>query len=154
MDCSVKLGNSIVDIIHCAQQACLFPLAPLYDINAKALTEDFKKALTRIFRLCDKDNDGRWNDPELMQFQKRVFKRELDHEDISGIKEMITEEVLIKKYNKYNKYIVQLQNSSNVNGVTLEGFIALQKRGIELMKIQICWAILRYFKYQDNLKLD
>ena len=66
MDCSVKLGNSIVDIIHCAQQACLFPLAPLYDINAKALTEDFKKALTRIFRLCDKDNDGRWNDPELM----------------------------------------------------------------------------------------
>jgi len=39
-----------------------------------------------------------------------VFKRELDNEDIVGIKEMIKEE---------------LQNNTNSTGIRLEGFIAL-----------------------------
>lgn len=48
----------------------------------------------------------------------------------------------------------ELLNNSNKKVITLEGFIALQKRGIELMKIQICWTILRFFKYKDDLTLD
>lgn len=41
----------------------------------------------------------------------------------------------------------ELKDSSNDVGITLDGFIGLQKRGVELMKIQICWNILRYFEY-------
>jgi Ca2+-binding EF-hand superfamily protein len=33
------------------------------------LTEKCKKALTRIFKICDADNDGLLNDVELAQFQ-------------------------------------------------------------------------------------
>lgn len=55
-----------------------------------------------------------------MKFQKKVFKRQLDVTDIAGIKDMIEEE---------------LKNDSNRYKISLEGFMALQKRGIELMKI-------------------
>lgn len=53
---------NIADMIYCAQRAILFPLAPLYNLTTKNLTEDFRRALTRIFRICDRDGDGKWND--------------------------------------------------------------------------------------------
>ncbi len=41
------------------------------------LTEKCKKALTRIFKICDCDNDGLLNDTELGQFQRRCFNMDL-----------------------------------------------------------------------------
>ncbi|CAK92460.1 unnamed protein product (macronuclear) [Paramecium tetraurelia] len=139
IECSSIKQQGIYDVINCAQRSFLYPLAPIYSIADKALTEGFKKALTRIFRICDRDGDGVWSDTELEKFQKKVFKRQLDYSDIAGIKDMIEEE---------------LHDNSNKTVITLEGFIALQKRGIELMKIQICWTILRFFRYKDDLTLD
>ncbi|CAD8046810.1 unnamed protein product [Paramecium primaurelia] len=139
IECSSIKQQGIYDVINCAQRSFLYPLAPIYSIAEKSLTEGFKKALTRIFRICDKDGDGVWSDAELEKFQKKVFKRQLDYSDIAGIKDMIEEE---------------LHDNSNKKVITLEGFIALQKRGIELMKIQICWTILRFFRYKDDLTLD
>lgn len=37
--------------------------------------------------------------------------------------------------------------------IDLKGFIALQKKVIEMLKIQICWSILRYFRYNDDLRI-
>ncbi|CAD8046977.1 unnamed protein product [Paramecium sonneborni] len=139
IECSSSKKQGIYDVINCAQRSFLYPLAPIYSIAEKSLTEGFKKALTRIFRICDRDGDGVWSDTELEKFQKKVFKRQLDYSDIAGIKDMIEEE---------------LHDNSNKRVITLEGFIALQKRGIELMKIQICWTILRFFRYRDDLTLD
>ncbi|CAD8138514.1 unnamed protein product [Paramecium pentaurelia] len=139
IECSSIKQQGIYDVINCAQRSYLYPLAPIYSIADKSLTEGFKKALTRIFRICDRDGDGVWSDIELEKFQKKVFKRQLDYSDIAGIKDMIEEELL---------------DNSNKKVITLEGFIALQKRGIELMKIQICWTILRFFRYKDDLTLD
>nr|CAI39266.1 rab_C91 [Paramecium tetraurelia] len=139
IECSSIKQQGIYDVINCAQRSFLYPLAPIYSIAEKSLTEGFKKALTRIFRICDRDGDGVWSDAELEKFQKKVFKRQLDYSDITGIKDMIEEE---------------LHDNSNKKVITLEGFIALQKRGIELMKIQICWTILRFFRYKDDLTLD
>lgn len=49
--------------------------------------------MQRIFRICDKDEDGRLSDHELKHFQNEVFKGELSQSDIRGIKEVIKQEV-------------------------------------------------------------
>ena len=45
-----------------------FPIAPLHDSLTKELKPEFKKALMRIFRILDVDNDGFLNDEELTKF--------------------------------------------------------------------------------------
>ena len=42
------------------------------------LTEKCKKALIRIFKICDIDNDGLLNDQELNGFQRRCFNAPLN----------------------------------------------------------------------------
>lgn len=37
--------------------------------------------------------------------------------------------------------------------INLEGFFTLNKKCIEMMAIHICWSILRYFGYNDQLRL-
>jgi len=59
----------------------------------KNLTVDFQKALTRIFRIVDKDCDNFITDDELNSLQLEVFKGELTQEDIKGIKDVIKDEV-------------------------------------------------------------
>ncbi|CAD8044043.1 unnamed protein product [Paramecium primaurelia] len=140
IECSSIKFQGIQDVINCAQRSYLYPLAPLYSLVNKTITEGFKKALTRIFRICDRDGDGVWSDQELERFQKKVFKRHLDQSDIAGIKDMIEEELK--------------DDSNKKNYITLQGFMTLQKRGIELMKVQISWTILRFFYYKDDLTLD
>jgi len=68
MECSAKAYLGLQDIIHCAQNAVLYPIAPLRDSCKKKLRPDFEKALLRIFRILDVDNDGYINDEELTNF--------------------------------------------------------------------------------------
>jgi len=60
-----------------AQRAVLFPISPLFDSLEKKLKPDFERALLRIFRICDKNNDMFLDDNELCEFQAEVFKAEL-----------------------------------------------------------------------------
>jgi hypothetical protein len=68
IECSAKGYIGLIDIISCAQKAVLFPIAPLHDSISKTLKPAFERALTRIFRICDKDRDGIWDDDELCEF--------------------------------------------------------------------------------------
>ena len=68
IECSAKGYIGLIDIIACAQKAVLFPIAPLHDSLTKELKPEFKKALMRIFRILDVDNDGFLNDEELTKF--------------------------------------------------------------------------------------
>lgn len=43
----------------------MFPISPLFDSHKKELKPEYEKALLRIFRICDKDQDGYLNDYEL-----------------------------------------------------------------------------------------
>ena len=43
----------------------------------------------RIFRICDKDQDGFLNDYELCEFQTYVFKAELQKKHITALKEVL-----------------------------------------------------------------
>ena len=73
IECSAKKYLGLDDLIRCAQDAVLYPIAPLNDSMSKTLQPDFEKALLRIFRILDTDNDGYMNDTELTVFQKNVF---------------------------------------------------------------------------------
>ena len=57
IECSAKGYIGLIDII-----------APLHDSLTKELKPEFKKALMRIFRILDVDNDGFLNDEELTKF--------------------------------------------------------------------------------------
>jgi len=48
--------------------------------------------LLRIFRVCDKDNDGYLSDQELKDFQYVVFKSVLEPLHIKGLKTVLTRE--------------------------------------------------------------
>lgn len=137
-ECSAYYDRNVKKVLNCAQRAVLYPLAPLYDLNSKQLTPKFKKAITRIFRILDKDLDGKITDNELRMLQQRVFQTDLNGDDIKAIKEII-----LRELQQYNQDFIKLS-----------GFFALQKKCIQMLKIQICWSILRFFNYNDNLQIN
>jgi len=53
------------------------------------LTEKCKKALTRIFKICDIDNDGLLNDVELGTFQRRCFNMDLETGTLDSLKSVV-----------------------------------------------------------------
>jgi Ras family protein T1 len=61
-ECSAYYDRNVKKVLNAAQRAVLYPLAPLYDLNSKELTPKFKKAIMRIFRILDKDLDGKLTD--------------------------------------------------------------------------------------------
>ena len=89
IECSAKKYLGLSDLIRCAQEAVLYPIAPLHDSMAKTLRPDFEKALLRIFRILDTDNDGYLNDEELTSFQKNVFDQNLKRNYITAFKELL-----------------------------------------------------------------
>lgn len=118
IECSALKSSNVSEIIYCAQKVVLFPLAPLYDFHEKVilsilfylfflqnLTPEFRRALTRIFRICDKDGDTLLKDNELIEIQSDVFKGELTQGDIKGIKDVIKDDVnKTKQKNKIKKF--------------------------------------------------
>jgi mitochondrial Rho GTPase 1 len=69
LECSAYYDRNVKKVLNCSQRAVLYPLTPLYDLNTKELTPKFKKAAKRIFRILDKDLDGRLSDNELRSLQ-------------------------------------------------------------------------------------
>ena len=67
----------------------MYPIAPLHDSMTKTLKPDFEKALLRIFRILDLDNDGYLNDEELTIFQQKVFNQDLKRNYITAFKELL-----------------------------------------------------------------
>ena len=53
------------------------------------LTDKCKKALTRIFKICDVDNDGLLNDAELATFQRRCFNMDLESGTLESLKSVV-----------------------------------------------------------------
>ncbi|PIO68616.1 EF hand associated, partial [Teladorsagia circumcincta] len=73
VECSAKTMKNVSEIFFYAQKAVVHPTRPLYDADEKRLTDKTRKALIRVFKICDRDNDGYLNDAELNEFQKLCF---------------------------------------------------------------------------------
>ncbi|EGV94365.1 Ring finger protein 135 [Cricetulus griseus] len=69
--CSAKNLKNISELFYYAQKAVLHPTGPLYCPEEKEMKPACIKALTRIFKISDQDNDGTLNDAELNFFQDR-----------------------------------------------------------------------------------
>ena len=90
----------------------LYPIAPLRDSLSKTLKPGFEKALKRIFRILDKDNDGYLSDEELTDFQADVFGDRLTKIHITAFKE-----VLLNECDDYDE-------AQATKGITFEAFKA------------------------------
>jgi Ras family protein T1 len=131
-ECSAYYNRNINKVLHCLQSAVLHPVGPLYSLRDRDLTERFKKILTRVFRVLDQDFDGELSDVEISKLQERVFDSSLNAEHIKRIKEIIK---------------IELEEYDHMNKISLKGFIALNKKCIEMKNMQICWSILHNFGY-------
>ena len=129
LDCSSKEVKNVPETLYCAQIMIQHPLRPLMDQRERTLTPKYKKALTRLFRILDKDSDGLLNDIELSSIQEIVFGSSLALEDLKGLKDVVQEETP-EEYSE--------------RGVNLKGFFAINKRMLEMMKIKNCWVSLIY----------
>ncbi|CAB1342417.1 unnamed protein product [Coregonus sp. 'balchen'] len=69
VECSAKNLKNISELFYYAQKAVLHPTGPLYCPEEKEMKLSCIKALTRIFKVSDLDNDGILNDKELNFFQ-------------------------------------------------------------------------------------
>ena len=55
--CSAKNLLRVDEVFLKAQQAVIYPFTPLYDLDVGHLSEECKRAFTRIFRIYDRDHD-------------------------------------------------------------------------------------------------
>lgn len=117
----------------------LFPVAPLHDNLSKKLKIEFERALLRVFRILDKDCDKYLSDDELRDFQHIVFKSDLSREHISAFKE-----VLVAECDDFD-------DEESIKGVNFESFKTFNRILIRKLRMEICWTILRFFGYDNDL---
>lgn len=63
----------VPDVFYFASRAVLHPTFPLFDQEKQCLKPRLRRAVQRIFNLCDHDLDGALNDAELNDFQVRFL---------------------------------------------------------------------------------
>lgn len=139
VECSAKTLHNISEMFYYAQKAVLHPTAPLYIMEEQDLTEQCKKALIRIFKVCDIDGDGLLNDYELNHFQRRCFNAPLQPTVLDEVKA-----VLMKN----------TPDGIRDDCVTLSGFLFLHCLFIQRGRNETTWAVLRRFGYNENLEMS
>ncbi|XP_077980753.1 mitochondrial Rho GTPase 1-like isoform X2 [Glandiceps talaboti] len=138
VECSAKTLKNISEVFYYAQKAVLHPTGPLYSAEDKELKPGCKRALCRIFAICDLDNDGILNDHELNLFQKRSFNVPLQQQALEDVKAVVKKNITEGVIN---------------NGLSLIGFLFLHTLFIQRGRHETTWTVLRKFGYDDNLEL-
>ncbi|XP_076366023.1 mitochondrial Rho GTPase isoform X2 [Tachypleus tridentatus] len=139
VECSARTLKNISELFYYAQKAVLHPTAPLYLPVERDLTEKCKKALARVFKICDMDNDGSLNDFELNDFQRRCFNAPLNPQALDDVK------AIVKK---------NVDDGISSTGLTLKGFLFLHTLFIQRGRHETTWTVLRKFGYDDSLFLS
>ncbi|VDL99159.1 unnamed protein product [Schistocephalus solidus] len=137
--CSAKTMRNLSETFWFAQKAVLYPTVPLYRADTKELTPECIRALTRIFRICDIDNDGYLSDKELEAFQERCFAIPLTAQSLHDVKQLVRNST---------------SGGVNLHGITLKGFLFLHLVFIRKGRHETTWAVLRQFGYDNQLRLS
>ncbi|XP_050393098.2 mitochondrial Rho GTPase 1 isoform X1 [Patella vulgata] len=138
VECSARTLKNISEVFYYAQKAVLHPTAPVYNAEEKELTPLCRRALTRIFKICDKDNDNVLNDEEVNAFQQKCFNAPLHHQALEDV-----------------KAIVHKHTSEGIinDGISLKGFLFLHTLFIQKGRHETTWTVLRKFGYDEHLAL-
>jgi len=140
--CSAKNLLNVDEVFLKAQQAVLYPITPLYNLNEGRIADNCRKALARIFRIYDKDNDGLLSNAEINQFQSDAFSVPLVERDLAGWKKVVS------KNNPTTDAVIR------EGKFTVPGFLAIFDVFITQNRLEVPWKILRYFHYDDELNLE
>ncbi|MGH0131749.1 UNVERIFIED_CONTAM: hypothetical protein FKN15_047868 [Acipenser sinensis] len=138
VECSAKNLKNISELFYYAQKAVLHPTGPLYCPEEKEMKPACIKALTRIFKITDQDNDGILNDAELNFFQRACFNTPLAPQALEDVKNVVRKNVSDGVFD---------------NGLTLKGFLFLHTLFIQRGRHETTWTVLRRFGYDDDLEL-
>ncbi|XP_016090978.1 mitochondrial Rho GTPase 1-A-like isoform X1 [Sinocyclocheilus grahami] len=138
VECSAKNLKNISELFYYAQKAVLHPTGPLYCPEKKEMRSACVRALTRIFKVSDLDNDGILNDHELTFFQRTCFNTPLAPQALEDVKNVVRK---------------NLTDGVRDNGLTLKGFLFLHTLFIQRGRHETTWAVLRRFGYDDDLEL-
>jgi Ras family protein T1 len=138
IECSALTLIQVPDVFYFASKAVLHPTFPLFDQEKQCLKPRLRRAVQRIFNLCDHDLDGALNDAELNDFQVNCFGAPLDPVELMGVKKVVQER--------------QPDGVTDL-GLTLPGFLFLFSLFIERGRPETAWAILRKCGYNDSLEL-
>ncbi|XP_011303851.1 mitochondrial Rho GTPase isoform X2 [Fopius arisanus] len=139
IECSAKTLQNISEMFYYAQKAVLHPTTPLYNYDTQELTDECKRALQRIFKICDLDNDGLLNDMELNNFQQSCFNTPLQPQVLEDVKAVLSKNI----------------HDGTCNGcVTMKGFMYLQCLFIQRGRNETTWAVLRKFGYDNELQMS
>ncbi|KAK9377955.1 EF hand associated-domain-containing protein [Lipomyces chichibuensis] len=136
---SAKEQYNVNQAFYLCEKAVIHPIAPLFDSKEQNLKPPAIAALQRIFFLCDKDQDGFLNDKEMNDLQLKCFNKSLNPFDHQEIKSII-----------YKADV----GSATEEGISQEGFIALNKIFALKGRHETTWGILRTFHYTDSLSLS
>uniref|UniRef100_V5GTM6 Mitochondrial Rho GTPase n=1 Tax=Anoplophora glabripennis TaxID=217634 RepID=V5GTM6_ANOGL len=139
VECSAKTLKNISEMFYYAQKAVLHPTSPIYSVEKEDLTDACKKALIRIFKICDIDCDGLLNDIELNNFQSRCFNAPLQPQVLDDVKAVLRK---------------NLEDGVCQNCVTMKGFLYLHSLFIQRGRNETTWTVLRKFGYNDNLNMS
>lgn len=152
--CSAKNLLYIDEVFKKAQEAVLFPIAPLYDLNTGKLTAACTRALSRIFRVFDKDSDGLLNDAELKSFQQEVWGVTLMDRDVSSWKKVVVEHDSFCRSTEEGGDVGPRSNPVLSEGkFTPQGFLTIFDVFISQNRLEVPWKCLRCFGYDDELNL-
>ena len=146
--CSAVAMLDLKKVFYHAQKAVLYPFKPLTNIptsgdlfvdsnNTKNndslpkekiyfLSEDYRNALKRIFRLLDVDRDGLLNNDEMNLMQVQCFAAGMSQADLAHVKKTIKDEAKHTAQNEDHIYIAHLGVIKD-DKWTLEGFYELNK---------------------------
>ncbi|XP_045484862.1 mitochondrial Rho GTPase isoform X2 [Pieris rapae] len=138
IECSAKTLTNVSEMFYNAQKAVLHPIHPIYSIEEQELTERCKKALSRIFKICDLDGDGVLDDYEITIFQKKCFDSPLQLQVLDEVKSVIAQNIA-----------GGIENEC----ITMKGFIFLHCLFIQRGRNETTWTVLRNFGYDESLEL-
>lgn len=172
---SAKTKYNVNQAFYLCQRAITYPITPLFDARRGDLKPLTIGALQRIFLLCDSDQDGFLNDDEMNYLQRKCFRKEIAIDELEYIKQnlLITqrnsyheelEYASVSNYNNFHDSTTKSEDSyfGDIHyplyvpgaGVTIKGFLALNKMYVEKGRHETIWGILRAFKYTNSLSLD
>ena len=140
--CSAKNLLRVDEVFLKAQQAVLYPFNPLYDLDMGRLSDDCKRAFTRMFRMYDKDHDGLLSHTELDRFQIETYHVPVYERDLTGWKKVVS------RHNPTDEEVVR------DGKFTVAGFLAIFDVFITQNRLDVPWQALRKFGYDDSLTLE
>jgi mitochondrial Rho GTPase 1 len=138
VQCSAKTLKNLPEVFFYAQKSVIYPTAPIYNVDNKQLTNECVKCLTRIFTLCDHDNDGRLNNQELTDFQLKCFSVRLNTSSLQEVKSMLSE----SPENLFD------------NQITLKGFIYMHLLFVKKGRHETTWTVLKKYGYNRDLTMN